>query len=215
MIGMRLPRPAPQRIYGRIPFVAGNSLPMSGRGRRETIIKEVMQMLQDLPTLYKLIVLYMLDRAKFPMTNAQDSDYILEKEYTNYLSLQQTISELTEAHMVSQETIRNRTHLSITAEGRETLGFFQNLINYGIKQDIDAYFREKGYALRNEVSVLGDYYYDAKAGGYEAHLVAKDRDVSLVDMRISAPTEDIAETICNKWEEKNQKIYHYLVGELF
>ena len=142
MIGMRLPRPAPQRIYGRIPFVAGNSLPMSGRGRRETIIKEVMQMLQDLPTLYKLIVLYMLDRAKFPMTNAQVSDYILEKEYTNYLSLQQTISELTEAHMVSQETIRNRTHLSITAEGRETLGFFQNLINYGIKQDIDAYFRE-------------------------------------------------------------------------
>lgn len=63
--------------------------------------------------------------------------------------------------------------------------------------------------------MLGDYYYDAKAGGYEAHLVAKDRDVSLVDMRISAPTEDIAETICNKWEEKNQKIYQYLVGELF
>ena len=44
-------------------------------------------MLQDLPTLYKLIVLYMLDRATFPITNAQVSDYILEKEYTNYLSL--------------------------------------------------------------------------------------------------------------------------------
>ena len=66
-------------------------------------------MLQDPLTLYKLIVLYMLDRVNFPMTNAQVSDYILEKEYTNYLTLQQVINELTEAHMVSQETIRNRT----------------------------------------------------------------------------------------------------------
>lgn len=172
-------------------------------------------MLQDPLTLYKLIVLYMLDRVNFPMTNAQVSDYILEKEYTNYLTLQQVINELTEAHMVSQETIRNRTHLSITAEGRQTLGFFQNLINYGIKQDINDYFRENEYVLRNEVSVLGDYYYSAKAGGYEAHLVAKDRDISLVDIRISVPTEEIAETICNKWQEKNEGIYRYLVGELF
>ena len=34
-------------------------------------------MLQDPLTLYKLIVLYMLNRVNFPMTNAQVSDYIL------------------------------------------------------------------------------------------------------------------------------------------
>ena len=172
-------------------------------------------MLQDPLTLYKLIVLYMLNRVNFPLTNAQVSDYILEKEYTNYLTLQQVINELSEAHMISQETIRNRTHLSITPEGRETLNFFRNLINYSIKQDIDDYFRENEYVLRNEVSVLGDYYYTARAGGYEAHLVAKDRDINLVDIRLSVPTEEIAENICNKWQDKNQAIYQYLVGELF
>ena len=117
--------------------------------------------------------------------------------------------------MISLETIRNRTHLSITAEGQETLKFFQNLINYAIKQDIDDYFRENEYVLRNEVSVLGDYYYSAKAGGYEAHLVAKDRDISLVDLRISVPTEEIAAAICDNWQKKNQEIYQYLVGLLF
>ncbi len=172
-------------------------------------------MLQDPLTLYKLIVLYMLNRVNFPMTNAQVSDYILEKEYTNYLTLQQVINELSDAHMISLETIRNRTHLSITAEGQETLKFFQNLINYAIKQDIDDYFRENEYVLRNEVSVLGDYYYSAKAGGYEAHLVAKDRDISLVDLRISVPTEEIAAAICDNWQKKNQEIYQYLVGLLF
>ena len=172
-------------------------------------------MLQDPLTLYKLIVLYMLNRVNFPMTNAQVSDYILEKEYTNYLTLQQVINELSDAHMISLETIRNRTHLSITAEGQETLKFFQNLINYAIKQDIDDYFRENEYVLRNEVSVLGDYYYSAKAGGYEAHLVAKDRDISLVDLRISVPTAEIAAAICDNWQKKNQEIYQYLVGQLF
>ena len=56
-------------------------------------------MLQDPLTLYKLIILYMLDRVKFPITTAQISNYILEKEYTNFLTLQQVINELTEAAM--------------------------------------------------------------------------------------------------------------------
>ena len=43
-------------------------------------------MLQDPLTLYKLMVLYMLDRVKFPITTAQISNYILEKEYTNFLT---------------------------------------------------------------------------------------------------------------------------------
>ena len=172
-------------------------------------------MLQDPLTLYKLIVLYMLNRVNFPMTNAQVSDYILEKEYTNYLTLQQVINELTEAHMVSQETIRNRTHLSITPEGRETLLFFQNRINHGIKKHIDTYFRENEYVLRNEVSVLGDYYYRAGIGEYEAHLVAKDRGVNLVDVRMTVPTEALAKNICDNWQRKNQEIYRYLTEQLF
>ena len=40
-------------------------------------------------TLYKLIVLYMLNKVNFPLTNTQLSEFILEKEYTNYFTLQQ------------------------------------------------------------------------------------------------------------------------------
>lgn len=171
-------------------------------------------MLQDPLTLYKLIVLYMLNRVSFPMTTAQVSDFILEKEYTNFLTLQQVINELTDAQLISSETIRNRTHLSITAEGRETLNFFENRINDAIKQDINTYFRENEYTLRNEVSVLGDYY-KSTSGEYEAHLVAKDRGIKLVDITLSVPTEEMAEAICDNWQKKNEDIYQYLVGQLF
>lgn len=171
-------------------------------------------MLQDPLTLYKLIILYMLNRVTFPLTTAQVSDFILGKEYTNFLTLQQVINELTDAGMVSSQTIRNRTHLAITDEGRETLSFFGNRINDGIKHDIDAYFRENEFALRNEVSVLADYY-KSTSGEYEAHLVAKDRGINLVDITLSVPVEEVAAAICDNWQKKNQGIYEYLVRELF
>lgn len=171
-------------------------------------------MLQDPLTLYKLIVLYMLNRVSFPMTAAQVSDFILERDYTNFLTLQQVISELTNSALVSSQTVRNRTLLSITQEGRETLRFFQNRINAGIRQDIDTYFRENEYALRNEVSVLGDYY-KSTSGEYEAHLLARDRGIRLVDITISVPDEATAAAICDNWQKKNQAIYQYLIRELF
>ena len=171
-------------------------------------------MLQDPLTLYKLIVLYMLNRVTFPMTAAQVSDFVLEREYTSFLTLQQVLSELTDAELISSETIRNRTHLSITDEGRNTLNFFQNRIGEAIKQEIDTYFRENEFALRNEVSVLGDYY-KSTSGEFEAHLVAKDKGISLVDITLSVPAEEMAAAICDNWQKKNQEIYKYLVEQLF
>ena len=95
-------------------------------------------MMQDPLTLYKLIVLYMLDRVTFPLTKAQISDFIQEKEYTNFFTLQQVISELIDSGLITARSVRNRTHLVITDEGRETLHFFENRISDAIRQDIDA-----------------------------------------------------------------------------
>lgn len=171
-------------------------------------------MLQDPLTLYKLIILYMLNKVSFPLTTAQISDFILEQDYTNFLTLQQVISELTDAGMVSAQTIRNRTHLAITEEGRETLQYFENRISDAIKNDIHEYLRKNEFTLRNEVSVIGDYY-KSTSGEYEAHLIAKDRGINLVDITLSVPVEELAAAICDNWQKKNQAIYKYLIEQLF
>lgn len=171
-------------------------------------------MLQEPLTLYKLIVLYMLNRVSFPLTKAQISDFILEKDYTNFMTLQQVIGELTEAGMIEAQTIRNRTQLAITGEGRETLQYFENRISDTIKEEINDYLKKNEFTLRNEVSVLGNYY-KSTSGEYEAHLVAKDRGISLIDITLSVPLEEMAASICDKWQEKNQTIYKYLIEQLF
>ena len=171
-------------------------------------------MLQDPLTLYKLIILYMLDRVKFPITNAQISDYILEKEYTNFLTLQQVISELTEENLITAQSFSNRTHLHITDEGRETLHFFENRISDTIKEEIQQYCRENEFVLREQVSVLSDYY-KSTSGEYAAHLTAKERGTNLVELTLSVPTKEVAEAICDNWQKKNQEIYQYLIKQLF
>mgnify|MGYP002511009205 CR=1 FL=1 len=171
-------------------------------------------MTQDPLTLYKLIVLYMLNRVSFPLTKAQVGDFILEKEYTNFLTLQQVIAELIDAELVQAHADRNRTHLAITGEGRETLSFFENRINLSIKEDIDRYFNENALEMRNETSILADYY-KSVSGDYEAHLRAKEKDVTMVEIKLSVPDEDTAAAICANWQKKNQKIYQYLISQLF
>ena len=156
----------------------------------------------------------MLERVDFPITKAQISDFILGKEYTNFLTLGQVIGELTDAGLVTAQSIRNRTHLAITNEGKETLNFFENQINDSIKADIDAFFMENEIHLRNEVSILSDYY-KSTSGEFEAHLVAKEKGVNLVDITISVPSEETASSICDNWQKKNQEIYQYLIGQLF
>lgn len=156
----------------------------------------------------------MLNRVTFPMTKAQISDFILEKEYTNFLTLQQVINELIDAHLVDAQSIRNRTHLLITPEGKDTLGFFENRISPAIKEDINVFFCENEYTMRNEVSILADYY-KSTSGEYEAHLVAKDKGISLVEIKLSVPTEDTAAAICDNWQQKNQEVYQKLIEQLF
>lgn len=156
----------------------------------------------------------MLDRVNFPLTSAQVSEFILEKEYTNFLTLQQAISELTEAELITTQTIGNRTHLIITPEGLNTLSFFENRISDAIKKDINTFFKDREMELRNEVSILADYY-KATSGEYNAHLVAKEKNVKLVDITLSVPTEESAAAICDNWQRKNQEIYQFLIEQLF
>ena len=75
-------------------------------------------MLAEPMTLYKLMNLYMLHQVNFPLTNAQLSNFFLDREYTTYFTLQQALNELLDAGLVKKETMRNSSRYEITKEGR-------------------------------------------------------------------------------------------------
>ena len=86
-------------------------------------------MIESSFTLYKLIILYMLQNVNFPLSNTQISDFILEKEYTNYFHLQEALSELQDTKLIEIEKVRNTSYYHMTEEGSKTLSFFENEIS--------------------------------------------------------------------------------------
>ncbi len=171
-------------------------------------------MAQEPLTLYKLIILYMLNRVSFPLTKAQVIDFLLGRDYTNFPTFQQAISELEDTGLITLKSLSSRTHLLITPEGREALEYFGNQISDAIKKDADGYLTENELELRNEVSIQASYYKSTN-GEFEAELTARDRDRELVHIRLSVPLEEMASVICDNWQAKNQEIYKYLTEQLF
>mgnify|MGYP001944046661 CR=1 FL=1 len=167
----------------------------------------------DALTLYKLIILYMLDKVNFPLTNAQISNFILEKEYTNYFTIQQAISELSDSELIQTETIRNSTYYRINQAGEETLEFFGDKVSETIKKEIDEFLYENKYDLKDEVSTISDYY-EEKKGEYIVRCQVKENRTPIIDLNISVPSEEEAATICNNWKPKSQEVYAYIMKTL-
>lgn len=165
-------------------------------------------------TLYKLIILFMLDRVDFPLTTSQLSQFILDKGYTNYFSFQQALNELEEAGFIRSELIRNTTQFHLTQEGKEALDLFDYKISPAIKDDIYAYFEAEKINLRNEVEIFATYY-PAKHDEYMVQCTILERKETLLDIKLNVPSLDQATMICDSWQEKSNAVYDYLVRQLW
>lgn len=164
-------------------------------------------------TLYKLIVLYMLSKVDFPLTNAQISEFILDKGYTTFFKLQQALSELKDAELIREETIHNRTLYHLTDDGEESIFYFKNKISKPIQDDIDQFLKEKKYDLKNETAIKADYYKNT-AGEFSVRCQVTEQQEPLIDLTLSVPTEAEAEKIAANWQKKNQSIYAWLMAQL-
>lgn len=164
-------------------------------------------------TLYKLIILDMLKKVNFPLTNGQISEFILDKGYTTYFTLQQAFAELIDSGLVRVETIRNTSQYYLTDMGTETLEFFAHKISKPIQDDIDQFLKQHKMELRNEVSVVAEYYKTTN-NEYEAHCKVKEQHSDLIDLTVTVPLKEQAIAICDNWHKKCQNVYEYIMKEL-
>jgi hypothetical protein len=164
--------------------------------------------------LYKLIVLFMLDRTSYTMTNSMISNFVVGKEYTSVFNLHETLSELIDQDFISTDTIRDTIHYHITDTGEEALSLFENRLPYAIKQDILDYLAAEKINVKNESEIYADYFYN-DVNWYTVECVIKDRKETLLNVKFDVPTKSQAETICNNWRGKSSSIYEYLIKELW
>ncbi|MCB6609850.1 DUF4364 family protein [[Clostridium] symbiosum] len=170
-------------------------------------------MLSEPMTLYKLMNLYMLKQVNFPLTNAQLSNFFLDREYTTYFTLQQALNELLEAGLIKMEMLHNSTRYEITREGEETLEFFGKKISPAIVEDMDEYLKENRFRMRNEVGLVSDFYKSTNQD-YIVHCEVREGKNVLVNIDVSVPDKEQAEIMCSHWKDRSQEIYAYIMKSL-
>lgn len=161
-------------------------------------------------TLYKLMILYMLNKVNFPLTDTQILGFFLDKGYAGYFSFREAIADLMDEELITGETVRKTSYYSITSAGVETISFFSNKIPFSIIDDMDIFLYENKYELRNEVGTMSDYYKSTNMD-YIVHCVIKEGESNLIEINLSVPSEEEAEMMCNNWRNASQDIYTNIV----
>ena len=170
-------------------------------------------MIADPSTLYKLMILYILNASEFPLTNSQVCEFLLEKGYTTYFTTQAAISDLIEAQFISVNTQNKSSYYQLTASGFETLEAFSSSISDGIKADVRSFLEEKHYTLRQNNEITATYL-PKKNQEFEVELALKDGKEPLIKIQLTVPSELQAELICDHWPNKSIDIYNYLLEAL-
>lgn len=165
-------------------------------------------------TVYKLIILYMLDRAEGDVTQAMLSSFLLEGGYANFVSLAESYDQLEKRGLVQSVQRGDKSFLHLTEEGRETLGFFGARLSARIREQADQWLLENGHKIREDREVTA-VYERMTSGVYEVRMSVRERDVTLLEVKLSVPDAGSAASIAGKWREKNPQIYQYLIENLF
>ena len=164
--------------------------------------------------IYKLIILYMLDRAGGEIAMPRTSSFLIENGYAaNFETLLQTYEEIEKNGFVIEKSMGGKTFLQITAEGEETLGFFAGQLSDSIKQQIRSYLREMGREIANEEAILGEYY-RSTFDDYTVHLVVRESGHSIVSIDLSVPDEETAKKAVSSWKEQSSELYGHLMATL-
>lgn len=165
-------------------------------------------------TVYKLIILYMLDRAGGDVTTAMLSTFLLEGGYANFISLAESYSQLEKQGLVRTVKEGDREFLHLTQEGRQALGFFGTRLNAAIRQQADDFLVENGQQIRQEREVRA-VYERMTSGVYEVRMSVRERGVTLLEVKLAVPDAASAASIAGRWEEKSPELYQYLIENLF
>ncbi len=167
----------------------------------------------DRLSVYKMMILYMLNKVDYELSESQMSEFLMGRDYCNYFSFQESITELTNSGFITPKTVRNSTYYSIDQVGMETLSYFGNDLSENIKNDIDEYLADNKIKLRTRSEVLSDYKKNDR-GKYEVSLSLTDNGIPAAAITLYVDDEKTAIHICDGWREKSSDVYSDLVYKL-
>jgi predicted transcriptional regulator len=152
----------------------------------------------------------MLKKVSFPLTGTQISELIISKNYTSYFHLQEVLHEMDASNLLTTYTKNHMTYYKITDAGIQTIEYFENEISPEIREEISDYLAQHSYQMRSEAATSAEYYKEGDAD-YVVTCVAREGNQTLIELKLSVPTQTAAETLSENWKRKNQETYEAIM----
>ena len=158
----------------------------------------------------KLIILFVLKQIDMPITNIQTTNIIMKKNMMNYFDLQHYLSELVNIGHIDMFEDNEKQFYRLTEKGLETLSYFENRIDYTIREDILSTIQAEKKIIQKSTEIISNHF-PLNENEYVVECKIIENDTALIDLKLTVGTKKQAKSICEFWKSDPQHIYAQII----
>ena len=161
----------------------------------------------------KVLILYILNHIKTPITNNALYKIVLSVLEMNYFYFQQFLLDLLENKYIIGYTKEDKTMYKITDTGKETLSLTDDLLPGIVKLQIDNALKAEVDDVQNNNHAVSEFF---PRNEHEFIVTCKlvKNNVTNFEIKLQADSREQAKLIAEKWENNYNEIYPIILGIL-
>ena len=164
-------------------------------------------------SLYKLMILYLLQQVGLPLSPGQISSFVVGQNYMTWFRMQEALKDLVDSGLAEAGTDPHMTYYTITDEGLSDLKYLRGDLSSEFQSDVHAWMTANSYEIRTEAGVTANYRY-LNTEGYMVECAVAEDCQPVIELRLYVPTEEAAQTVCDRWKRRHADVYREIVEKL-
>ncbi|MDO5041626.1 MAG: DUF4364 family protein [Peptoniphilus sp.] len=155
----------------------------------------------------KIIILYIINKFKFPISKSDLTAFIINNEVFNYFFFMEFLNELIAEDFISIENDK----IILNESAKKALEFFHDGIGEDLKISLDEKILHfsKNTLVKN--SIISEYF--IHEGVYYCDLVIMENKREILNMRIEAPNEEYAKLITQRFKNNPLELYKNIITQ--
>ncbi len=159
----------------------------------------------------KLIILFIAENFKRPVTIADVTGIAALHDYANYFQMAQSFCELLDTALMREAS--EKGYYIVTEKGQNAYDLFAATLPYTVKEVLLSSIAGQRQEEREALSVVAEYQKN-RAAGYDLFCEISESGIPLLSLSLPLPSEDIAKRACHQFRERAQTIYADIVKNL-
>ena len=161
----------------------------------------------------KVLILYILDTVKKPITNDALYSVVSSAVDLNYFYFQQFLLDLIEAKYVVRYTKETQDVYELTENGKNTLDLTLDILPGIIKLRIDTNLKSNIEMIENAQSIVSEYTPKSENEYEVICRIVEDNEI-IFEIKTNAYSREQAQNIVENWKKNATNLYPKLLGLL-